>query len=744
MRKIYSLNPNWSFRKIEENSGSVEEGFMTGENVSLPHTWNDQLKTERGQYVYEKLLEVPEIHRGEKLFLEFQGANTVCTVYINSQFIGRHQGGYSTFRMEITSGYQWGKENRLQVVVDNGPTKDVSPLNGDFTIYGGLYRDVHLLCVQSSHFDLLFYGSQGVILRSTAKGNGQGFLQLEPHVVGGEKGTLRWEIFDAEGKLVKQQEAPAKQQNHTVTLEKVHLWQGKKNPYLYRLVATLLLGDEVCDRVELSFGFRECALDPAKGFFLNGERLRINGVAKHQDFGMLGNAVKEEQILEDFALIDEIGANGVRLSHYQHPQRTYDLCDEKGYITWAEIPMMAMPDDRSVLDNAGEQLKELVYQNCHHPSICFWGIQNEIAMGGESLAMYRGVHELNDLFHALLPHEISVSANMYYVKNDSSLNFITDALGYNLYYGWYYGQIEDLSGWFDAFHGENPSIPLGLSEYGADCNLQFHSETPKVKDYSEEYQALYHEKTYGIVQSKAYLWGSFVWNMFDFGSAVRDEGGTKGQNCKGLVTIDRKVRKDAFYYYKAQWSAEPFVHLCAKRFENRSGSTMTVKVYSNQKKVRLLVNGSSWGEKEGQTVFIFDHVPLQPGPNHLQVLSGGNKRELKDEGIFYRVEDADPRYVYADPHPGFNVANWFTQEKGELDVFPKGCYSIKDKIADLMASPEAWAVIEQRAPAIAGRSTPGTPVTLLWIFDKMRAVFTEEEIRAINDELVKIPKECNG
>lgn len=743
MRKVYSLNQNWKFRKVYQENDRLELSLEKSEEVTIPHTWNQDFGTDRGLYLYERILEIDHEHKDDSIYLEFLGANSVCRVYINDIFIGEHRGGYSTFRFDITNAYHWGEINFLRVYVDNSPFSDVSPLTGDFTIYGGLYRPVNLICVASSHFSLLYYGSLGVIIRSMVDDKGIGIVDLEYYVVNGENIEVEWAIEDSNGNLVVTERTQATKLKHQLQVENCHLWQGKEDPYLYGLKARLLKEEKEYDGIELSFGFRTCQLNPEKGFYLNGHHTRIHGVSKHQDYGTIGNAIELEHIKKNFELIHEIGANSVRLSHYQHSQETYDMCDRLGYITWAEIPMLAMPNQEGVLDNATEQLKELIYQNAHHPSICFWGIQNEIAMGGESLAMYSGVHMLNDVLHNLLPQSISASANMYYVKNDSNLNFITDMLGYNLYYGWYYGEIEELSQWFDKFHDENPNVALGLSEYGADCNLKFHSESPIVKDYTEEFQALYHEKTYQIIESKPYLWGSYLWNLFDFGSAVRDEGGTRGQNCKGLVTIDRKIKKDAFYFYKAKWSNHAFIHICEKRFINRSNSTMSVKVYSNLSNITLYINGEKFSSQEGESVFCFNDVPLNMGKNNVIAIGRDHEDECRDEAIFIRQIERDETYVYVDPRPGLNVANWFTQEKGEMDFFPEGFYSIKDTIGDLMESDEAWDILKQLAPQVVDRAMPGSLVTLLWVFNKMRAFYKDEDILKINNLLIEIPKQKN-
>lgn len=733
MRHTYSLNNGWQFTEATSDNEQKTDMSPSVDVIDLPHTWNIK-NDNRQEYVYQRTLTISEKHRNERLYLEFLGANSICKVYLNDQFVGEHRGGYSTFRFDITEFYDWNGENRLNVFVDNSKTEDVSPLNGDFTMYGGLYRPVNLICVNKEHFSLDYWGTDGVIIRSEVTENELGIVNLDIHTESASDTMVEINIMDEAKNLVHSEKISSKQ--FAIEINKPILWQGKENPYLYTLEALLKKEDEVIDKVTKTFGFRNTELTPDKGFFLNGKKLDINGVAKHQDFEGVGNAINNSHVETDFEMINEVGANAVRLSHYQHSSFTYDVCDREGYIVWAEIPMMSLPDRQDVMKNASDQLKELILQNCHHPSICFWGIQNEIAMDGESIAMYQSVNILQDLVEELLPTELTASANMYHVKNNSPLNFITDMVGYNLYFGWYYDKMKDLDDWIETFHAENPNVSLGISEYGADSNLNFHSDDPKVKDYSEEFQSLYHEETYSIIKSKPFMWGSFVWNMFDFGSNVRNEGGTKGKNSKGLVSFDRTIKKDAFYYYKANWSTEPFVHICEKRFVNRDKEKVDIKVYSNLNKVSLEVNGVDIGSLEGETVFVFKNISLKKGQNQIRVHSDS----YEDMAEFIRVDEPDTSYVFVDPNPEINVKNWFTQDEGEVDLFPSDCYSILDTIGTLMTDEEAWDVIKELAPEVAERSIPDSPVTLLWVANKMKNNFSEDRVKEINNRLIKIKK----
>ncbi len=735
MRAKYCINPKWNFLKPKNDFDELNFTFEKKCEVDLPHTWNDKDYLSRGKGVYQKEICIDKKHIDEDIYLEFLGANSVCRVVLNGVFIGEHRGGYSTFRFNITKHYDWNSQNILTVVVDNSETTDVSPLMGDFTIYGGLYRDVNIICVDKTHFDLEFYGSLGVIINSEIEDE-KGILHIKQNVITQEKATTHFQILDNDGNIVLETGIDSKNNDVKIIVENPILWDGKVKPYLYKMKAMLKVEQKICDSIELTFGFRKCVLSPINGFSLNDNTLKINGVSRHQDFDGVGNAISKENMLTDIGIIKEIGANSVRLSHYQHDEYFYDLCDKAGLVVWAEIPMLSLPDKEGVFENAENQLKELLYQNMHHPSICFWGIQNEIAMNGESIAMYQSINLLNDLAHSIMPNAITTSANMFFVKNNSQLNKITDMQGYNLYFGWYYGETKDLSEWIETFHKENPNVCLGISEYGADCNTVFHSKEPKVKDYSEEFQSVYHEQTYSIIKSKDYMWGSYLWNLFDFGSFVRDEGGIKGQNTKGLVTFDRKTKKDAFYYYKALWAKEPVIHITQKRFVNRCDEKINIKVYSNLSEVTLMVNDEIIQTRIGSEIFKFNNIELKDGENKIVAFS----ERYSDEAIFIKVDEEDKSYIYVDANPGINVENWFSQKTGEVDLLPEDSYSVLDRICDLMKNEKAWEKVCELVPKATERATPESEVTLLWVINKLRSFFNEEDVKKLNEELIKIKK----
>lgn len=736
MRTVISMNQDWQFAKLPgEDISRLPEHFPEMEEVKLPHTWYADGAHYYGAAVYQKELELA-VESDQEAYLEFNGADRWCRVYLNDVFLGEHEGGYSVFRVKIDRQAVKAGKNVLTVLLDNRDKGYISPLAGDFTIYGGLYRDVNLILVSENHFDLMFYGSCGLIVRASVE-EGCGVLALEPHVCVTESGCrIAYEVLDEAGSLVGSAEEAA-EKTAECRISNPFLWDGKEKAHLYTVKAKLLQNGVLCDAVELRTGFKEIRMDAEQGFFLNGNHLLIQGVAKHQDYAQVFSAAGPEQWERDMELLEEIGANAVRLSHYEHPQYFYDLCDRRGMVVWAEIPMLKMLEDERCIDNACQQMKELIYQNIHHPSICFWGFQNEIAIFGEEEYMYGNCQRLRDLIDELDPNRLSAAANLYSVKNESQLNQLSDIVGYNIYFGWYYGEMKDYDDFLDSFHRDCPNVPLGISEYGVDCNLQFHQEQPKVKDYSEEYQALFHETVYGILKTKPYLWGSFVWNMFDFGSARRNEGGTMYYNCKGLVTFDRSVNKDAFYYYKAQWSKEPFVHIAEHRFEKRAKESIRVKVYSNQKEVELIAGGVTYKVASDNGIFSFDEIPLVMGENQMTAVSGA----CEDKVVFVRTEEPEAAYTFVDPNPEINVRNWFLDDQEQEKLFPEEYCSVMDSVYDLVHNPEAMEVIEAWSMKLAdGMRSRKATMPLYRVINFMRAEFKEEQVKELNQSLTKIKK----
>ena len=666
MRNVFSLNKNWRFAK---NTADIRT--PGGESVSLPHSWNAVDGQDggndyfRGPCLYVKTVRRSDLPEAEKYYLEFCGANSSADVYVGGEKLAHHDGGYSTWRVDVTD--KLTEETEIAVIVDNSPNETVYPQMADFTFYGGLYRNVNLICVSSSHFDLDYYGGPGLKITPAVNGK-DATVEVEAFVTDRKDGQkLVFTVCDREGQeIAKQETADTKV---VFDLPEVHLWHGRKNPYLYSCRVELVEGDRVLDNVCSRFGCRSFRIDPDNGFILNGEEYPLRGVSRHQDRRGVGNALLPEHHEEDIDLICEVGATTIRLAHYQHDQYFYDLCDEKGLVIWAEIPYISrhMPGGR---ENTISQMKELVTQNYNHPSIVVWGLSNEISIAGSDNDLLENHRILNDLVHEMDKTRLTTIAAVSMCKMDDPYLQIPDVVSYNHYFGWYGGDTSMNGPWFDKFHAMHPNIPIGCSEYGCEA-LNWHTSDPKQGDYTEEYQAYYHEELIRQLFTRKYMWATHVWNMFDFGADARAEGGENGQNHKGLVTMDRKYKKDSFYAYKAWLSDEPFVHLCGKRYVDRVEDVTKVTVYSNLPEVELFVNGKSLGKKTAEDHFFYFDVP-NAGESVLTAKAG----EFTDEGHIRKVDEMNMDYVLVEKGA---VINWF-----DIDA-PEGRFSLNDKISDIMA-----------------------------------------------------------
>jgi beta-galactosidase len=733
MNKL-SFNNGWEFTKV--NSMSMDSSLEKSEIVNLPHTWYSNDNYYRGMAKYSKKLLIND--NWKNVFIDVEAADQHAYVYVDNVLLTEHKGGYSAFRCQIPEGiYKGKKELEVSIYVTNALDKTISPLVGDFTIFGGLYRGVNILYTEhDSYFDPCYYGTDGVIVR-TSLNEDYGLVDIELHTKTKQEDRLETIIKAADGTIIYSYVCEIRE--HIQAQIKNHiLWNGKKNPYLYTVITRLYSGDELVDEKITKTGFRHVEIDSNNGLFLNNEHIRINGVSKHQDVGEKYSAVVNDDILNDFSLIDEIGANSIRLSHYQHSSFTYECADKKGYLIWAEIPMLKMTQDEELLDNAREQLKELILQNIHHPSIYCWGIQNEIGMFRDAPYMYEELIKSKELVKSLDSQRLVSAANLYTVKFKSKLNDTTDMIGYNVYFGWYYGKMQDYSKYLDKFHEARPNLAIGMSEYGVDCNIGLHSNNPQVKDYSEEYQALYHETVYKIFETKPYLWGSYVWNMFDFSSAIRQEGGLDKVNGKGLVTADRKIKKDAFYYYKAKWSKEKFVHICSKRFVNRLEDTIDIKVFTNCETATLLLNGREYIEasNNGNATIIFENIRLESQVNDITVISG----DCSDSASFVKVKEEDKSYRLEAEAAGTSVKNWFLKDD---DLTKEGFYSIKDTVNDLIENKATYEILKKYIPDILEMilSNEDFPLGLALQSVINRAKPENLDINLFNSELNKIEVE---
>ena len=671
--------------------------------VALPHTWNNIDGQDgmadgpywRGLGCYH--LELPNPTEGKKQYIEFQGANHVATVYCNGREMGCHKGGFSTFRFDLTPAMK-PADNILTVEVTNA-VSDIYPQNADFTFYGGLYRAVNFIEVTPAHFDLLKDGTSGVFV--TPRANGMTRVDLFP--VGAEGCTVKVALKDAEGNVVAQSAADAAA--HTVIKIKVkepHLWNSMEDPYCYTCEATIEKDGAVLDAVTETYGYRSFHVDPDKGFFLNGKSYPLHGVSRHQDRQDMGWAITPKEHEEDIALIKEVGANTIRLAHYQHDQYFYSLCDHTGFVLWAEIPFISQfIPTQEAHDNTISQMTELIAQNYNHPSIFFWGISNEITIAGESEALYQNLTELNALAKKLDPSRLTTMAQVSMVPMDSEHTYITDLQSYNHYFGWYVGDVEDNGPWLDKFHALNPDRCLGVSEYGAENILKWHTAYPDNHDYTEEYASHYHHEMLKTFATRPYLWATHVWNMFDFAADARDEGGVQGRNNKGLVTYDRKTKKDAFYIYQAYWTTKPMVHVCGERFVDRAPDERFIDVYTNCDEVTLYVNGEAVATKAAvDHEVLFENVALRDGNNVITARSG----DVEGNTITVRPV-AEHNYAYDVPE-GNQGANWFDDPAAvaarKAMKFPAGYYSIKDKVSVLMANPETAKVLQGAMAQILG------------------------------------------
>lgn len=649
-RQDILLNDNWAFRF----SHQVQKG--TEVRVDIPHTWNAQdalsgkMDYKRGIGNYEKKIMIRPEWKGKRLFLRFEGVNSIANVFINRRHIGEHRGGYGAFVYEITGLVDYGKENSVMVRANNAEQLDIMPLVGDFNFYGGIYRNVHLLITDDVCISPLNYASPGVHLVQDSVSHQlakvRALVDISNGSSAGQEVELKVRLLDGQ-KVVQEKTGKlsltgnsATQQELAFEIVKPHLWNGQQDPFLYQAEISLLRNGQTIDRITQPLGLRFYHIDPDKGFFLNGKHLPLHGVCRHQDRAEVGNALRTQHHDEDMQLMKEMGVNAVRLAHYPQSTYFYDLMDKNGFIIWAEIPFIGPGgyDDKGFVDspsfraNGKEQLKELIRQHYNHPSICVWGLFNELTARGDNPVEY--IKELNALAHQEDPTRPTTSAS----NQDGDMNFITDAIAWNRYDGWYGGTPADLGRWLDATHKKHPQLRIAISEYGAGASI-YHQQDSLTKTnptswwHPENWQTYYHMENWKALSARPYVWGSFVWNMFDFGAAHRTEGDRPGINDKGLVTFDRKVRKDAFYFYKANWNKEePMLYLTGKRNTIRTNRPQTIMAFTNQPGAELFVNGKSYGKvmADSYATVEWKNVELQPGDNEIKVISTNKKNPLTD------------------------------------------------------------------------------------------------------------------
>ena len=738
MRKIFDFNKKWAFRKGEKEI--PERAPSLWDFVNIPHTWNALDGQDgggdyyRGVGTYVKSLEKSELPRADRYYLEIGAANSSADVYVNGKKVAHHDGGYSLFRADVTDFLE--EENLFVIRVDNSKCDTVYPQFADFTFYGGLYRSVNIVCVCEEHIDLTYYGADGVMVTPKVCGS-DAEVEVQVFVKNKSRDSkIRYTVYDKAGNVLTSLDGG---ESTTLTIKDVRLWRGRLDPYLYTLTVELIKDKKTLDAVSVRFGCRSFTVDSERGFILNGDEYALHGVSRHQDRLGIGNALLRSHHKEDIDLIREVGATSIRLAHYQHDRYFYDLCDEYGFVVWAEIPYISenMPSAR---ENAISQMRELVIQNYNHPSIAFWGLSNEITMKGEDDGDLIETHKiLNNLCHELDKTRLTTVAAVSPCPIDAEYLKIPDLVAYNHYFGWYGGEAEMNGAWFDSFHKENPDIPIGCSEYGAEA-LNWHTSTPVQGDYTEEYQARYHEELILQLYTRKYLWATYVWNMFDFGADARGEGGENGQNHKGLITFDRQYKKDSFYAYKAWLSDKPFVHITGKRYVDRVEDTTRVTVYSNLPEVSLYRNGELVGKQRNENHFFCFDVKNE-GESRIEARAEDNS----DTSVIRKVDKFNEAYLMREKGA---VLNWYdiTEKEGRL--------SLKSKISEILATEKGKQLFAKYFAKLSKPKDSGfemneaimsmmggfTLLRLTSMSGAMGLVFSKEELLSLNRELNEIER----
>ena len=758
---IIELSNNWSFTK-HDNTAYHREEISDGQVITLPHTYNaeDGQSGEgifRGRCWYQKKIKVSNEELNKHFFLEIGAASLQSEVYLNGTLLNKDSNGFALYRVYLNPELKTG-DNLISIMVDNDEDSKVYPLMADFSFYGGIYREVKLITTDALHFDLLDKSRDGITITHQKNENDSHILEIKGRIINeeGQEGscTVNIRLKDKEQNIVleKTKDIVVTEETEFEMKEEIEspiLWNGLDNPYLYTLEVTLLKEGNVFDERSIRTGFRTIEITPDKGVFLNGNPIKLNGVSRHQDFAHVGNALRKEHMDLDMELIKEIGANTVRLAHYQHHDYFYNLCDEAGILVWAEIPFISVPttnDDSN--QNAKDQLERLIKQTQNHTSVYCYGVQNEITVAIENDETYKKTRELEAMAKKIDSTRFTAQANIYSVDNTSPLNEITDFVGYNLYYGWYYNELSGLGERLDKFHEERTNIPIMVTEYGVDTNPKFHSYNPNVKDYTEEYQLLFHDNALKTFEVREFVLGGYQWNMFDFGSDSRNEGGKKGLNQKGLVTIDRKVKKDAFYLYKAYWSKEAFVKIAGSRFVKRHKQYNDVVVLSNLKKIKLYRNGEFIQVLDSEDpLTIFSNVEFSKGNNIIKVEGEGTDGTIyTDEAQFVYQKEKELGYVYVKEDNQKHVTNWFEKfdlTSDEKVMLKEGYYSTFDSIEELYKNEASKKIFTKYFGEMAEDSRFNAMKGLISI-EKMAKLsnlgIPKELLPVINKELNKIPK----
>ena len=654
-RNYIKIN-DWQFKKgVWNNAYKLDYNTTSWESVEVPHTYSMDaihgVGYYRGQAWYRTMITVPNSMKNERIFIRFEGVGQEAQVYVNEKNVGKHIGGYSVFVFEITDVVQFEKENLIAVKVTNEPDFKRIPVDDKlFNHYGGMYRPVQLFSTPEQNISPTFYGSPGLFIEQKELTNELASIQVRAHISNSEtskKGSISYKIYNAKNELILNESKSIliseKEQiiSQNFKIKNPILWNGKINPHLYK-VEVELTSEGKTDKVIQNFGLKTYKVDADKGFTLNGKPYRIYGVATHEEWKQNGPALTNKQHQTDIDLIDELGATSIRMSHYQHSDFQYQLADEKGLLVWAEIPFVHDYSGREQ-DNAKQQLTELILQNYNHPSIYVWGLWNEVrAWQSDNEPPVLLTKELKNLAHKLDTNRLTTSASDRGMI--SNMGNISDLQAWNKYYGWYYGEYEDMAKWLDDAKKEYPKIELGISEYGVGGNIfqqdESKLEKPNGNYFPENVQTNYHEITWKIIKDRPFIWSSYIWNMFDFSVAGWNRGGIPNLNHKGLVTFDRTIKKDAFYFYKANWNPEPMIYIAEQRNNQRNSANTNVKVFTNLPKVTLNLNGhkiQTLKQNGDLNTIIFKNILLIKGENIIEVI-GENGKEYISHIINWKLK----------------------------------------------------------------------------------------------------------
>lgn len=625
------------------------------QTVTVPHNWGWEQAQRGEKYLrapgwYRHSLEIPSPKAGRRYFIRFEAAGSVADVYLNGRPLGQHRGAFGAFCFELTPELSRSGTNLLAVRVDNTAQPDLAPISGDFPMYGGLYRSVHLIETDDTCFSLTDHGSPGIAWLQTSVSSTQAVLDVTAQISNGSKKvqSLVWvvKVIAADGHEVISTNIPVALApvatapfRTRLVVPAPHLWNGRADPYLYRAVVELRAGETIRDAVEQSLGLRSYYVDPDKGFFLNGQAYHLHGVNKHQERPDQGWAVSEADLAEDVRLIHEMGCTVVRCAHYQHSDYFYSLCDRAGILVWAEIPQVdQVGGSPQFAETSRSQLLDLIRQNVNHPAIFVWSLFNELRPGTGHADPHRLLQDLKITANGEDPTRPTIAATCTPLLPE--MNKIPDLLGWNIYPGWYdeWGALASCGPKLDGYRVTSRSGGFCVSEYGAGANVGQHESPvrqprPGGQWHPEEWQGVVHEEAWKQMKARPFVWGTFAWVMFDFTSYWRNEGGVPGRNDKGLVTADRKIKKDTFYFYQANWSEEPVLYITSRRFTERTNAVTDAKIYSNARTAELFLNGASQGTQtnDDNCVFLWKNLQLQPGENTLEARAERNGQKLQDK-----------------------------------------------------------------------------------------------------------------